>query len=313
LVTGAAAVFAASLAACSACLAVAAAWVAAVFWAAVAPGAAAVWAAWVAACSACWACWVAWVAAVLLFRARVSATTWPDPAVEFVVAWQPTAALVQLPVEEACPVGGPREPVEPLTVFDPSLPIAVECTLPAHPAEPAWQSRVAVALDQLEAPGTVGATLAPAPGEPAGAGGVAGCCPPEPVPVVSPPLEPLPPCETLACPLLCPLLWPVVWEVVVAFGVEGAWTRGAILEASGPAEAPELVTAWHPPVAPWQVPVPVEPRGSGEMFGSVPVAELVTLPVQLDWLLQLSAAPEAEAADGPEPGWPFWPLWPPAR
>jgi hypothetical protein len=35
----------------------------------------------------------------------------------------------------------------------------------------------------------------------------------------------------------------VVWEVVVAFGVEGAWTSAAMAEASGLAEAPELVTA----------------------------------------------------------------------
>jgi hypothetical protein len=227
--------------------------------------------------------------------------------VELLTAWQPpwaSARLVQLPEVEACPAGGPRDPVAPLAVFGPSLPTAVECTVPVHPPAPAWQFRVAVALDQLDAPGTVGATFAPAPGEPAGAGGVAGCWPPVPVPPVPPPSEPLPPWEAWVAP--CPP-WadslPMLSDVVVALVVDGAFTSGAIFEASGPAEAPELVTAWQPPTAPWQVPVPVEPRGSGDTPGSVPVAELVTVPVQLDWVSQVSAAPETEAADGPEPDW----------
>jgi hypothetical protein len=42
-----------------------------------------------------------------------------------------------------------------------------------------------------------------------------------------------------------PLGWlePMVCEAVVALGVEGACTSGAMAEASGLAEAPELVTA----------------------------------------------------------------------
>jgi hypothetical protein len=244
----------------------------------------------------------------------VSATTWPEPAVEFVVAWQPPCAAVsppQLAEVEAWPAGGPRDPVAPLTVFGPSLPIAVERTLPEQPPAPCWQVWVAVALDHDEAPATVGATFAPAPGEPGGAGGVAGCCPP----LVLPPLplfDPLPPGDTVvATPVPAPALpWPppvwedwspMLWDVVVAFCVEGAATSGAISEASGPADAPELVTAWQPPVVFWQLPVPVEPRGSGEMSGSVPVAVLDTVPVQVDCPVQLSAAPDAEAADGPDP------------
>jgi hypothetical protein len=246
----------------------------------------------------------------------VSATTWPDPAVELLTAWQPPWAFapeVQLPVVEAVPAGGPLDPVAPLTVFGPSVPIAAECTLPVQPPVPAWQFSDAVAFDQLEAPGTVGATFVPAPGEPPGAGGVAGCCPPVPVPppLVLPPLG-----EAWVAPW--PLAWLVGWpptvsEVVVALEVDGAWTRGAILEASGPAEAPELVTAVQPPTAPWQVPVPVEPLGSADTLGSVPVAVLDTVPVQEACASQLSAAPEAEAADGPEPDPPLDVVSSPAR
>jgi hypothetical protein len=228
----------------------------------------------------------------------VSATTWPEPAVEFVVALQPPLGSVSVQVadEEAGPVGGPRAPVAPLTVFGPSVPIAELCTRPAHAAEPAAQVRVADALDQLEAPGTVGAPFAPAPGEPDPAGGVAGWDPPEPVPAgLSPPL----PEPGRAWAVVCPEP-PMPEEVSVALELDGAATRGAIFEASGPADAPELVTAWQPPVAPWQEPVAVEPLGFGETSGSVPVAVLDTLPVQLWPVSQLSAAPEAEAADGPD-------------
>ena len=67
----------------------------------------------------------------------------------------------------------------------------------------------------------------------------------------------------------------------MAFAVDRAATSGAMIEASGPAEAPELVTAWQlPPETPSQVPVPYDPRGSGETEGSIPVAALVTFPVQ---------------------------------
>jgi hypothetical protein len=141
-------------------------------------------------------------------------------------------------------------------VLGPSLPAASLCTLPAHPAEPAWQFRVAEALDQLEAPATVGDTVAPDPGEPpvpGPVGGVEGCEPELPVepPLPEPPelpIPPVPPVVVLPDPAglawLVPLpVGPVVWEVVVAFGVDGACTSGLIAEASGPVEAPELVTA----------------------------------------------------------------------
>ena len=70
-------------------------------------------------------------------------------------------------------------------------------------------------------------------------------------------------------------------EVRVALSVAGAVLSGAMMEASGRAEPPELVTAWQPPVAPWQSPVPQEPPASGEPPGSVPVAALRTEPVQV--------------------------------
>jgi hypothetical protein len=98
-----------------------------------------------------------------------------------------------------------------------------------------------------------------------------------------------------------PVFWLVFWLVTVALGVEGVVTRGLIVEASGVVVAPELVTAVHPPVLFWQVPVPCEPLGSAETVGLVPDAELVTVPVQEPRVGQLSAAPEAEAAEGPEP------------
>src|ERR687893_2144725 len=92
----------------------------------------------------------------------------------------------------------------------------------------------------------------------------------------------------------------MVPEVTVAFSVERACTSGAMLFASGPDEAAELVTAWHtPPETPSQEPSEREPRGSGDTLGSVAEAELVTLPVQLAWPSQTSTAPAADAAEGP--------------
>jgi len=173
-VTGCAAWSAAWVAVCCACCAVVTAWVAACCCWAVAPGCAAIRAAWSAACwawlarrAACWAaaCW---------FTAIVSATTWPDPAVELVDAWQPLCELVQLPVELEPPGGGPRAPAPPFNEFGLSLPVAELRTDPAQLPPPPEQSSAADDADQLEAPGTVGATFAPAPGDPAG--GVAGCC-----------------------------------------------------------------------------------------------------------------------------------------
>jgi hypothetical protein len=93
----------------------------------------------------------------------------------------------------------------------------------------------------------------------------------------------------------------VLCWVSVAFEVDGVATSGAIFEASGPAEAPELVTATQPPTLFWQLPVPDEPRASGDTDGSTPEAELSTDPVHEPWAAQLSEAPDAEAADGPDP------------
>lgn len=73
-----------------------------------------------------------------------------------------------------------------------------------------------------------------------------------------------------------------------------------MLLASGPDEAPELVTARHtPPTTPEQEPSPCEPRGFGDTDGSVAVAALVTFPVHAPWPSHSRDAPAAEAADGP--------------
>jgi hypothetical protein len=87
--TGLRASLAASVAAFRACLAVFAALVAAFFCAAVAPGRAATRAVSRAAAVASAACPRACSAAVLRSSATMSATTWPEPAEEFVSAWQP--------------------------------------------------------------------------------------------------------------------------------------------------------------------------------------------------------------------------------
>jgi hypothetical protein len=153
--------------------------------------------------------------------------------------------------------------------------------VPVHVA-PAAQSIVAEAIDQLEAPGTVGPPeFADEPGA-VGAGGVAGSS--------------LPPAG--AC---CPAgASPVVSEVTVAFAVERARTSGAITFASGPEEAPELVTAWHtPPDTPSQEPSDRDPRGPVDTDGSVADAELLTVPEQDPCPSHTSTAPAAEAADGP--------------
>ncbi len=87
--------------------------------------------------------------------------------------------------------------------------------------------------------------------------------------------------------------------VVVAFFVDFAATSATIIDASGPEDAPEFVTAWHPPVVPSHDPVPCDSRASGETDGSVPVAALLTDPVHALAPSQDNAAPEADAADGP--------------
>jgi hypothetical protein len=104
----------------------------------------------------------------------MSATTWPDPAVELVEAWQLLSLVVQLPLEDDSSAGGPRAPTPPVVVLGPSLPAAELRAVPEQPPEEPEQSSVAEALDQLDAPGTVGAPeLADEPGA-VGAGGVAG-------------------------------------------------------------------------------------------------------------------------------------------
>ena len=92
----------------------------------------------------------------------------------------------------------------------------------------------------------------------------------------------------------------MVPEATVAFCVERICTSGAMLFASGPDEAPELVTAWQTPATtPVQVPSLCEPRASAETAGSTAVAALVTLPLQVVSPEQVRAAPAADAADGP--------------
>jgi hypothetical protein len=207
----------------------------------------------------------------------MSATTWPDPAVELVCAWQPDWPLVQVALLVETPSGGPRAPLPRFAVVGPSLPAAELRTVPVHAVLPA-QSRVAATIVQLEAPGTVGAPeFALDPGA-VGAGGTAGCsCD----------------CSGGACS-------PVVSEVTVAFVVDRACTSGAITFASGPLDAPELVTAWHtPPDTPSHDPSDRDPRGSADTLGSVALAALVTFPVQDAWPSHTSDAPATDAADGP--------------
>jgi hypothetical protein len=92
----------------------------------------------------------------------------------------------------------------------------------------------------------------------------------------------------------------VVPELTEAFEVERACTSAAMTFASGPDDAPELVTAWQtPPDTPSQEPSLYEPRGSGDTAGSVAVAALDTRPVQACCPSQDRVAPAAEAAEGP--------------
>jgi hypothetical protein len=223
-------------------------------------------------------------AAAFCCSATMSATTWPDAAVELVCAWQPDWPLVQVALVVDTPSGGPRAPFAPFTAVGPSLPAAELRAVPEH-AMPLAQSSVAFAIVQLDAPGTVGAPeFALDPGA-VGAGGTAGWS-----------------CRGVPSWGCCSAgAWsPVVPEVTVAFAVDRSATSGAITFASGPEEAPELVTAWHtPPATPSHEPSLCEPRGSGDTAGSVAVAALVTFPVHAVAPSQVIAAPDAEAADGP--------------
>jgi hypothetical protein len=104
----------------------------------------------------------------------MSATTWPVAEVESVWTWQPLCEVLQLPEVVEVPVpGGPRAPPSPFIAAGPSSPVAEVRAVPLHTVPPA-QSIVAEAIDQLEAPGTVGPPeFADEPGA-VGAGGVAG-------------------------------------------------------------------------------------------------------------------------------------------
>jgi hypothetical protein len=215
----------------------------------------------------------------------MSATTWPDPAVELLCARQPDWPLAQLALVDEVPSGGPRAPLPAWTVAGPSLPDAEVRVVPEQPALPP-QSRVASAIVHEDAPGTVGAPeFALEPGA-VGAGGVTGCCS----------WAGRPCCRSAGA-------WsPVVPEVTVAFSVDRACTSGAMLFASGADDAAELVIAWHtPPETPSQEPSECEPRGSGDNAGSVAVAALATVPVHDCPSSHVSAAPAADAADGPVP------------
>jgi hypothetical protein len=278
-VTGLLASAAAPVAAARACFAAVAAALAAFFCSAVAPSRAAISAACAASCSASTACCSACSAASLFCSATMSATTWPLAAVELVCARQPDSLVVHVALVPARPSGGPRAPFAPFTAIGPSLPAAEVRAVPEQ-ATPSAQSSVALAIVQLDAPGTVGAPeFALEPGA-VGAGRVAGCC------------------SSDGCPAGGSS--PVVPEVTVAFAVDRSATSGVITFASGPDEAPEFVTAWHtPPVTPSHDPSECEPRGSGDTTGSVAVPALVTLPVHGVSPAHVIAAPAADAADGP--------------
>jgi hypothetical protein len=205
--------------------------------------------------------------------------------VESVWTWQPLCELVQLPDVAEVPVtGGPRAPPAPFIPAGPSSPVAEVRAVPVHGVLPA-QSIVAEAIDQLDAPGTVGPPeFADEPGA-TGAGTVAGW--------------------SVPCPCCCPSAGACPWSPVVsvdtvAFAVERACTSGRMTFAFGSLEAPELVTAWHtPPDTPSHEPSLREPRGWADTDGSLALAALVTFPVQACWPSQTSAAPAAEAAEGP--------------
>jgi hypothetical protein len=223
--------------------------------------------------------------------------------VELVWPWQPLWLALQLLLVDAEPrPGGPRAVFEPLRLWGPPLPVAELVALPLQLAPPPSQLRVACADDQLDAPATVGAP--PVADEPGTfTGGVEDwswpCWP-------LLPFRPLPPLRAVLEP-------PVGVEDTVALSVERAFTSGAIAEASGPLEAAELDTAWQvAPDTPVHEPWPFDPRGCADTAGSVPVAALVTLPVQDAAPWQVKAAPATEAADGPGVSRVAFGVWPSA-
>src|ERR1700754_777713 len=157
---------------------------------------------------------------------------------------QALPVVLQLPpVVLVAWAGGPRAP-PPLPALS-GAPMLVPDVRgrPVHLAPPA-QSRVAEAADHLDAPGTDAAPeLAADPGDPAG--GNAASFPPGPCPpgfcssgLWSPAFAPF-----VAFVPDLPVVSPVRVVWVVALSVDWAVTIGAIEEASGPEEAPELLTA----------------------------------------------------------------------
>jgi hypothetical protein len=93
--------------------------------------------------------------------------------VELVCARQPDWPLVQVALLVETPSGGPRAPLPGFNAAGPSLPAAELRAVPEHDVLPA-QSSVAEAIDQLDAPGTVGPPeFALEPGA-VGTGGVTG-------------------------------------------------------------------------------------------------------------------------------------------
>jgi hypothetical protein len=211
----------------------------------------------------------------------VSTTAWPETEYEVLCSVHALLVVLQLPpatVFEA--TGGPRAPTPPSALFG-TVVLALELRgRPEHLAPPAHSS-VADAADQLEAPGTLAAPeLAAEPGEPAG-----GSAASFPAGFWSPP---------------CPFPSPVCTEPVLAFSVDRAANSGLIEEASGPEEAPELVTPWQcPPDTPSQEPQLRSPLVV-LVAGSLPLAELVTLPLHLPGPSQDMTPPVAVAAEGPE-------------
>ncbi|BBG02218.1 hypothetical protein Pdca_34270 [Pseudonocardia autotrophica] len=101
-------------------------------------------------------------------RTITSATTWPLPAMEELVPRHPVPALEQVLVEELASAGGPRAPWAPTSRPVSSVPEAELRTVPRQEPSPPAQSSTAEALVHAEAPDTLGAAFAPAPGDPVG-------------------------------------------------------------------------------------------------------------------------------------------------
>ncbi|GAA5171536.1 hypothetical protein GCM10023321_70250 [Pseudonocardia eucalypti] len=244
-----------------------------------APGAAAVFAAFSAWAFACRACVARSVAAVLFRSVMMSATTCPDAALEVDIAWQAAPVVLHVPVVWFWLLGGPREPSPPLRWLVPVMPVAVLCGLPLHAVFPS-QSRLAQAVVQLDAPGTVGP---PVTADEPGAVGWFGSWPGR----LSSPLE-----------AVWPPLPPIAVLLVTALLVGWSWTIGLMLLASGLLDEAPLITATQrPPVVPAQEPSALLPLASAETPGFV----ASTTPVSRPPPVPVSLPPMVVAADGPVP------------